>query len=92
MCTQIKDNPRFLFLIFTEVISLLPGSGFWIVLFFLLLLTLGLCSNLMFMLGNVLTLQDTFPFCRRQPRILPCSPTASTPVLAYDLPLAPSSA
>lgn len=67
---KIKDNPRFLFLIFTEVISLLPGSGFWIVLFFLLLLTLGLCSNLMFMLGNVLTLQDTFPFCRRQPRLL----------------------
>uniref|UniRef100_A0A8C6HLP6 Solute carrier family 6, member 16 n=1 Tax=Mus spicilegus TaxID=10103 RepID=A0A8C6HLP6_MUSSI len=67
---KIKDNPRFLFLIFTEVISLLPGSGFWIILFFLLLLTLGLCSNLMFMLGNVLTLQDTFPFCRRQPRLL----------------------
>lgn len=67
---QIEDNPRFLFLIFTEVISLLPGSGFWIVLFFLLLLTLGMCSNLMFMLGNLLTLQDTFPFCRRQPRLL----------------------
>ncbi|GAB1292062.1 Solute carrier family 6, member 16 [Apodemus speciosus] len=67
---KIEDSPRFLFLIFTEVISLLPGSGFWTVLFFLLLLGLGLCANLMFMLGNILTLQDTFPFCRRQPRLL----------------------
>lgn len=67
---QIEDSPRFLFLIFTEVISLLPGSAFWTVLFFLLLLDLALCSNLMFMLGNILTLQDTFPFCRRQPRML----------------------
>ncbi|XP_052019189.1 orphan sodium- and chloride-dependent neurotransmitter transporter NTT5 [Apodemus sylvaticus] len=67
---KIEDSPRFLFLIFTEIISLLPGSGFWTVLFFLLLLGLGLCANLMFMLGNILTLQDTFPFCRRQPRLL----------------------
>ncbi|XP_028644674.1 orphan sodium- and chloride-dependent neurotransmitter transporter NTT5 [Grammomys surdaster] len=67
---KIEDTPRFLFLIFTEVISLLPGSAFWNVLLFLLLLGLGLCSNLMFMLGNILALQDTFPFCRRQPRML----------------------
>ncbi|XP_076789975.1 orphan sodium- and chloride-dependent neurotransmitter transporter NTT5 isoform X2 [Arvicanthis niloticus] len=67
---KIEDSPRFLFLIFTEVISLLPGSAFWTMLFFLLLLGLGLGSNLMFMLGNILTLQDTFPFCRRQPKML----------------------
>ncbi|XP_032751035.1 orphan sodium- and chloride-dependent neurotransmitter transporter NTT5 [Rattus rattus] len=67
---KIEDSPRFLFLIFTEVISLLPGSAFWTVLFFLALLGLGLCTNLMYMLGNILTLQDTFPFCRRQPRLL----------------------
>ncbi|XP_031242436.1 orphan sodium- and chloride-dependent neurotransmitter transporter NTT5 isoform X2 [Mastomys coucha] len=66
---KIEDTPRFLFLIFTEAMSLIPGSGFWTVLFFLLLLGLGLCANLMFMLGIILTLQDTFPFCRRQPRL-----------------------
>lgn len=79
---QIEDSPRFLFLIFTEVISLLPGSAFWTVLFFLALLGLGLCTNLMYMLGNILTLQDTFPFCRRQPRLLtgtPASGVSSSP-------------
>lgn len=85
---QIEDSPRFLFLIFTEVISLLPGSGFWTVLFFLLLLGLGLCANLMFMLGNILTLQDTFPFCRRQPRLLTGTSTMTllpTPITSLDL-------
>ncbi|KAH0505467.1 Orphan sodium- and chloride-dependent neurotransmitter transporter NTT5 [Microtus ochrogaster] len=66
----LKESPRFVFLTFTEVISLLPGSFFWTVLFFLLLLSLSLCAMVTFMLGIITPLQDTFPFFRRQPRIL----------------------
>ncbi|XP_049977445.1 orphan sodium- and chloride-dependent neurotransmitter transporter NTT5 isoform X1 [Alexandromys fortis] len=67
---KIEESPRFVFLTFTEVISLLPGSFFWTVLFFLLLLSLSLCAMVTFMLGIITPLQDTFPFFRRQPRIL----------------------
>ena len=67
---QTEESPRFAFLTFTEVISLLPGSFFWTVLFFLLLLSLSLCAMVTFMLGIITPLQDTFPFFRRQARIL----------------------
>ncbi|XP_060232069.1 orphan sodium- and chloride-dependent neurotransmitter transporter NTT5 [Meriones unguiculatus] len=67
---KIEESPQFVLLIFTEVISLFPGSAFWTVFCFLLLLSLGLCAALMLTLGVIIPLQDTFSFCRRQPRIL----------------------
>lgn len=84
-----------MFLVFTEVVSLFPRSAFWTIFCFLLLLSLGLCTALMLMLGIIIPLQDTFPFCRRQPRMLigtqVCFPIALTPALASDFPLAPLS-
>lgn len=59
---QVGESPGFNFLILTEVTSL------WTVLLFLMLLCLGLCTSTMLMLGTIIPLQDTFPFCRRQPR------------------------
>ncbi|OBS60342.1 hypothetical protein A6R68_08494 [Neotoma lepida] len=67
---KIKEGPRFVFLTFTKVISLFPESGFWTVLFFFLLLSLGLCAAVSFILGIIIPLQDTFSFFRRHPRIL----------------------
>ncbi|CAH7457184.1 Slc6a16 [Phodopus roborovskii] len=67
---KIKESPRFVFLVFTEFISIVPASAFWTVLFFLLLLSLGLCTVVAFMLGIITPLQDTFSFFRRQPRVL----------------------
>lgn len=57
-------------LTFTEVIRLFPESAFWTALFFLWLLSLGLCAVVTFALGIIIPLQDTFSFSRRQPRVL----------------------
>ncbi|KAL1769376.1 orphan sodium-and chloride-dependent neurotransmitter transporter NTT5 [Sigmodon hispidus] len=67
---KIEESPRFVFLTFLEVISLFPESTLWTVLFFVMLLCLGLCAVVTFMLGIIIPLQDTFPFFRRWPKIL----------------------
>ncbi|EGW03997.1 Orphan sodium- and chloride-dependent neurotransmitter transporter NTT5 [Cricetulus griseus] len=67
---KVKESPRFVFLTFTEVISMVPASAFWTVLYFLLLLSLGLCTVVACMLGIIIPLRDTFSLFRRHPRTL----------------------
>nr|XP_025948494.1 sodium-dependent neutral amino acid transporter SLC6A17-like [Dromaius novaehollandiae] len=54
------------FIAFTETMTLLPASPFWSVLFFLMLLNLGLSTMLGTMQGILTPLQDNFPALRRR--------------------------
>nr|KAF6273798.1 solute carrier family 6 member 16 [Pipistrellus kuhlii] len=66
---KVKEGPNFAFLAFIEAISFVPGSAFWSILFFLLLLSLEM-NCMIGLLQSVLTpLQDTFAFCRNHAKL-----------------------
>ncbi|XP_063109147.1 orphan sodium- and chloride-dependent neurotransmitter transporter NTT5 isoform X3 [Cavia porcellus] len=67
---QVKEGPGFVFLSFIEVTSFLPRSIFWTILFFLMLLLLGLGTTIGFMQGLIVPLQDSFSFFRKQTKLL----------------------
>ncbi|KAM6154415.1 orphan sodium- and chloride-dependent neurotransmitter transporter NTT5 [Erethizon dorsatum] len=76
---RVKEGPGFAFLSFVEVASFLPRSIFWSVLFFLMLLLLGLATTVGFMQGLIIPLQDSSSFFRKQTKLL----TVSISVLMF---------
>lgn len=55
---QVSRGPGLAFVLITEVILHLPGSPFWAVLFFVMLLTLGLDSQFAVLEGIITVLRD----------------------------------
>lgn len=59
-CFQGVQGTGLVFIVFTEAMSLLPGSPFWSALFFLMLLNLGLSTMFGTMEGILAPLTDRF--------------------------------
>ncbi|KAM4703985.1 sodium-dependent neutral amino acid transporter B(0)AT2-like [Rhinophrynus dorsalis] len=57
------------FIVFTEAMTLLPASPFWSILFFLMLLNLGLSTMFGNMQGIITPLLDNFPYLRKKKTI-----------------------
>lgn len=49
--------------------SFIPGSVFWSILFFLLLLILEMNAMIGLLQGVLIPFQDTFPFCRKHAKL-----------------------
>ncbi|XP_056652729.1 orphan sodium- and chloride-dependent neurotransmitter transporter NTT5 isoform X2 [Monodelphis domestica] len=56
-----KQGPGLVFVAFTEAVTSFPGSSFWAVLFFLLLISQGLNVSVSQLQGTLTLLQDIFP-------------------------------
>uniref|UniRef100_F6X6P1 Transporter n=1 Tax=Monodelphis domestica TaxID=13616 RepID=F6X6P1_MONDO len=56
-----KQGPGLVFVAFTEAVTSFPGSSFWAVLFFLLLISQGLNISVSQLQGTLTLLQDIFP-------------------------------
>ncbi|XP_076435264.1 sodium-dependent dopamine transporter-like [Babylonia areolata] len=59
------EGPGLVFVVYPEAISTLPGATFWAVIFFLMLLTLGLDSSFGGSEAIITALSDEFPVLRR---------------------------
>ncbi|KAF8571126.1 hypothetical protein P879_02278 [Paragonimus westermani] len=57
----IQDDPVLVFSVYPEALSTLPGSVFWSIVFFLMLLTLGLDSSFGGSEAVITALSDEFP-------------------------------
>ncbi|KAK1329959.1 hypothetical protein QTO34_010143 [Cnephaeus nilssonii] len=66
---KVKEGPNFAFLAFIEAMSFIPGSVFWSILFFLLLLILEMNAMIGLLQGVLIPFQDTFPFCRKHAKL-----------------------
>ncbi|XP_048949699.1 orphan sodium- and chloride-dependent neurotransmitter transporter NTT5 isoform X2 [Canis lupus baileyi] len=67
---KVKEGPSFAFVAFIETMSFIPGSVFWSILFFLLLLILGLISMIGIMQGILIPFQNTFSSFRKSTKLL----------------------
>ncbi|XP_075682884.1 sodium-dependent dopamine transporter [Rhinoderma darwinii] len=61
----VKDGPGLIFIIYPEAIATLPLSSVWAVIFFIMLLTLGIDSAMGGMESVITGLIDEFKFLRR---------------------------
>ncbi|KAK6968529.1 sodium-dependent dopamine transporter, partial [Biomphalaria glabrata] len=59
------EGPGLVFIVYPEAISTLPGATFWAIIFFLMLLTLGLDSSFGGSEAIITALADEFPVLRR---------------------------
>ncbi|XP_059173432.1 sodium-dependent dopamine transporter-like [Physella acuta] len=59
------EGPGLVFIVYPEAISTLPGATFWALIFFLMLLTLGLDSSFGGSEAIITALADEFPVLRR---------------------------
>ncbi|XP_076452454.1 sodium-dependent dopamine transporter-like [Babylonia areolata] len=59
------EGPGLVFIVYPEAISTLPGATFWAIIFFLMLLTLGLDSSFGGSEAIITALSDEFPVLRR---------------------------
>ncbi|XP_054444388.1 orphan sodium- and chloride-dependent neurotransmitter transporter NTT5-like [Pteronotus mesoamericanus] len=66
---KVKEGPNFAFLAFIEAMSFAPGSVFWTVLYFLMLLTFGLNVMIGTLQGIITPLQDSFSSFRNYPKL-----------------------
>lgn len=64
LLSQGVEGTGLAFIAFTEAMTLFPGSPFWSVLFFLMLLNLGLSTMFGTMAGILTPLTDTFKTLR----------------------------
>ncbi|XP_075967643.1 sodium- and chloride-dependent betaine transporter-like [Anarhichas minor] len=67
MDTVVSAGPGLVFLAYPRALSLLPGSSFWAVLFFLMILFLGLDSQFVCVESMATALTDLFPRHLRRP-------------------------
>uniref|UniRef100_A0A3P9MNM9 Transporter n=1 Tax=Oryzias latipes TaxID=8090 RepID=A0A3P9MNM9_ORYLA len=63
------DGPGLVFIIYPEAISTLPGSTFWAIVFFIMLLTLGIDSSMGGMEAVITGLSDDFKFLKRNRKL-----------------------
>ncbi|XP_013792546.2 sodium-dependent dopamine transporter-like, partial [Limulus polyphemus] len=63
------DGPGLVFIVYPEAIALMPGSTFWSVIFFLMLLTLGLDSSFGGSEAIITALSDEYPIIKRNREI-----------------------
>lgn len=59
--TSYKQGPGLVFIVYPEAISLMSGSTFWSIIFFLMLITLGLDSTFGGLEAMITALCDEFP-------------------------------
>ncbi|CAH1800555.1 unnamed protein product [Owenia fusiformis] len=64
-----KDGPGLVFIVYPEAISTLPGSTFWAIIFFMMLLTLGLDSSFGGSEAIITAISDEFPIVRKKREI-----------------------
>lgn len=55
---QVSKGPGLAFIVFTEALLHMPGAPFWAVLFFIMLLLLGLDSQFASMEGIITVIRD----------------------------------
>ena len=55
---QVSKGPGLAFIVFTEALLYMPGAPFWAVLFFIMLLLLGLDSQFAAMEGIITVIRD----------------------------------
>ena len=55
---QVSKGPGLAFIVFTEALLYMPGAPFWAVLFFIMLLLLGLDSQFAAMEGIITVVRD----------------------------------
>ncbi|XP_016061554.1 PREDICTED: orphan sodium- and chloride-dependent neurotransmitter transporter NTT5 [Miniopterus natalensis] len=67
--SKVAEGPKFAFLTFVEAMSFTSGSVFWSIIFFLMLLTLGLNVMMGIMQSILTSLQDTFSFFRKHAKL-----------------------
>ncbi len=79
--SQGVEGTGLAFIAFTEAMTLFPGSPFWSVLFFLMLLNLGLSTMFGTMAGILTPLTDTFKTLRNHKFLF----TGNTVVFLYSL-------
>ncbi|XP_072926070.1 sodium-dependent noradrenaline transporter isoform X1 [Hemitrygon akajei] len=63
------DGPGLVFVIYPEAISTLPGSTFWAIMFFIMLLTLGIDSSMGGMEAVVTGITDDFKFLKKHRKL-----------------------
>uniref|UniRef100_A0A8C9VR47 Transporter n=1 Tax=Scleropages formosus TaxID=113540 RepID=A0A8C9VR47_SCLFO len=63
------DGAGLVFIIYPEAISTLPGSTFWAIVFFIMLLTLGIDSSMGGMEAVITGLTDDFKFLKRNRKV-----------------------
>lgn len=63
------EGPGLVFIIYPEAISTLPGSTFWSIVFFLMLLTLGIDSSMGGMEAIITGLTDDFKILKRNRKL-----------------------
>uniref|UniRef100_A0A8C5F0U1 Transporter n=1 Tax=Gouania willdenowi TaxID=441366 RepID=A0A8C5F0U1_GOUWI len=63
------EGAGLVFIIYPEAISTLPGSTFWAILFFIMLLTLGIDSSMGGMEAVITGLSDDFLFLKRNRKV-----------------------
>ncbi|XP_078067035.1 sodium-dependent noradrenaline transporter [Mustelus asterias] len=63
------DGPGLVFVIYPEAISTLPGSSFWAIMFFIMLLTLGIDSSMGGMEAVVTGITDDFKFLKKHRKL-----------------------
>uniref|UniRef100_A0A1A8HXW1 Transporter n=1 Tax=Nothobranchius kuhntae TaxID=321403 RepID=A0A1A8HXW1_NOTKU len=63
------DGPGLVFIIYPEAISTLPGSTFWAIVFFIMLVTLGLDSSMGGMEAVITGLSDDYKILKRNRKI-----------------------
>ncbi|XP_041078417.1 sodium-dependent noradrenaline transporter [Polyodon spathula] len=63
------EGPGLVFIIYPEAISTLPGSTFWSIVFFLMLLTLGIDSSMGGMEAIITGLADDFKILKRNRKL-----------------------
>ncbi|XP_006868466.1 PREDICTED: orphan sodium- and chloride-dependent neurotransmitter transporter NTT5 [Chrysochloris asiatica] len=68
--SKIKEGTRFVYLVFVEAMSFVPGSSYWSILFFLMYLFMGMTTMVGVMQGIITPLQDTVSLFRKHPKML----------------------
>ncbi|XP_059134954.1 orphan sodium- and chloride-dependent neurotransmitter transporter NTT5 isoform X2 [Peromyscus eremicus] len=68
---EVMESPGLAYVIFSQVVSLFPGSSFWAIMFFMVLVITGLFTMIMLLEGIVLPLQNNIPTFTKYPKLVP---------------------